>query len=91
MLLSFEGLFGQHVAKKPKMMRQSIENSFENVGSVGGFVPSPVASQMSNMSNPNQIMKMLSGRDQGRRAKTFKVLVYGRICCSVSICFCLLE
>ncbi|PHU07562.1 hypothetical protein BC332_24051 [Capsicum chinense] len=67
------GLFGQHVAKKPKMMRQSIENSFENVGSVGGFVPSPAASQMSNMSNPNQIMKMLSGRDQGRRAKTFKM------------------
>ncbi|XP_055813029.1 chromatin modification-related protein EAF1 B-like isoform X2 [Solanum dulcamara] len=67
------GLFGQHVAKKPKMMRQSLENSFENVGPVGGFVPSPAASQMSNMSNPNKLMRMLSGRDQGRRAKTLKM------------------
>ncbi|XP_049408486.1 chromatin modification-related protein EAF1 B-like isoform X1 [Solanum stenotomum] len=67
------GLFGQHVAKKPKMMRQSIENSFENVGPVGGFVPSPAASQMSNMSNPNKLVRMLSGRDQGRRAKALKM------------------
>nr|XP_025888644.1 chromatin modification-related protein EAF1 B-like isoform X1 [Solanum lycopersicum]XP_025888645.1 chromatin modification-related protein EAF1 B-like isoform X1 [Solanum lycopersicum] len=66
------GLFGQHVAKKPKMMRQSLENSFENVGPVGGFVPSPAASQMSNMSNPNKLVRMLSGRDQGRRAKALK-------------------
>ncbi|XP_060180317.1 chromatin modification-related protein EAF1 B-like isoform X1 [Lycium barbarum] len=67
------GLFGQHIAKKPKMMRQSLENSFENVGPAGGFVPSPAASQMSNMSNPNKLMRMLSGRDQGRRAKTLKM------------------
>lgn len=69
------------------MMRQSLENSFENVGPVGGFVPSPAASQMSNMSNPNKLMRMLSGRDQGRRAKTLKVLVYARICCSVQFAF----
>ncbi|KAJ8558250.1 hypothetical protein K7X08_005016 [Anisodus acutangulus] len=67
------GFFGRHTAKKPKMMRQSLESSFENVGPVGGFVPSPVASQMSNMSNPNKLMRMLSGRDQGRRAKTLKM------------------
>lgn len=79
MALSFEGLFGQHVAKKPKMMRQSLENSFENVGPVGGFVPSPAASQMSNMSNPNKLVRMLSGRDQGRRAKALKVLVCARM------------
>ncbi|MCD9643581.1 hypothetical protein HAX54_031183, partial [Datura stramonium] len=67
------GLFGQHITKKPKMMRQSLENSFENVVPVGGFVPSPAASQMSNMSNPNKLMRMLSGRDQGRRGKTLKM------------------
>ncbi|CAN4093728.1 unnamed protein product [Withania somnifera] len=66
------GLFGQHIAK-PKMMRQSVENSFENVGSAGGFIPSPAASQMSNMSNPNKLMRMLSGRDQGRKAKILKM------------------
>ncbi|KAJ8534575.1 hypothetical protein K7X08_016303 [Anisodus acutangulus] len=67
------GFFGQHIAKKTKMMRQSLENSFENVGPVGGFVSSPAASQMSNMSSPNKLMRMLSGRDQGRRAKTLKM------------------
>ncbi|XP_009621987.1 chromatin modification-related protein EAF1 B-like isoform X1 [Nicotiana tomentosiformis] len=66
------GLVGQHMTKKPKMMRQSLENSFENIGAGGGFVPSPAASQMSNMSNPNKLMRMLSGRDQGRRGKTLK-------------------
>lgn len=66
------------------MMRQSLENSFENIGAGGGFVPSPAASQMSNMSNPNKLMRMLSGRDQGRRAKTLKVLIYARICCFIS-------
>uniref|UniRef100_A0A0V0J0Q1 Putative chromatin modification-related protein EAF1-like n=1 Tax=Solanum chacoense TaxID=4108 RepID=A0A0V0J0Q1_SOLCH len=67
------GLFGQHIAKKPKMLRQSFENSFENNAPIGGSIPSPVASQMSNMSNPNKLMRMLSGRDRNRKAKTLKM------------------
>ncbi|XP_060177044.1 chromatin modification-related protein EAF1 B-like isoform X1 [Lycium barbarum] len=67
------GLFGQHNAKKPKMLRQSLENSFENNAPIGGSIPSPVASQMSNMSNPNKLMRMLSGRDRSRKAKTLKM------------------
>ncbi|XP_060180320.1 chromatin modification-related protein EAF1 A-like [Lycium barbarum] len=57
------------------MMRQSLENSSENFGPVGGFVSSPVASQMSNTSNPNKFMRVLSGRDQGSRANTLKMSV----------------
>lgn len=74
--LHFEGLFGQHNAKKPKMLRQSLENSFENNAPIGGSIPSPVASQMSNMSNPNKLIRMLSGRDRNRKAKTLKVLKF---------------
>lgn len=64
------GLFGQHVMKKPKMMRQSLDNSFDNLTPMAGSIPSPVASQMSNMSNPNKLMKVLVGR---RKAKAVKV------------------
>ncbi|XP_070034083.1 chromatin modification-related protein EAF1 B-like isoform X3 [Nicotiana tomentosiformis] len=67
------GLFGQHNAKKPKMLRQSLENSFENNAPIGGSIPSPVASQMSNMANPNKLIRMLSGRDRSRKAKTLKM------------------
>ncbi|CAN4098570.1 unnamed protein product [Withania somnifera] len=67
------GLFGQHNAKKPKMLRQSFENSFENNVPIGGSIPSPAASQMSNMSNPNKLLRMLSGRDRNRKAKTLKM------------------
>ncbi|KAM7496219.1 hypothetical protein LguiA_020633 [Lonicera macranthoides] len=64
------GLFGQHVMKKPKMMRQSLDNSFDNLTPMAGSIPSPVASQMSNMSNPNKLMKVLVGR---RKAKAVKM------------------
>ncbi|KAJ8527188.1 hypothetical protein K7X08_029665 [Anisodus acutangulus] len=64
------GLFGQHNAK---MLRQSLENPFENNAPIGGSIPSPVASQMSNMSNPNKLMRMLSGKDRSRKAKTLKM------------------
>ncbi|CAN4101316.1 unnamed protein product [Withania somnifera] len=67
------GLFGQHNAKKPKMLSQSLENSFENNVPIGGSISSPVASQMSNMSNPNKLMRMLSGRDRNRKAKALKM------------------
>ncbi|XP_042481011.1 chromatin modification-related protein EAF1 B-like, partial [Macadamia integrifolia] len=66
------GIFGQHAAKKPKMMKQLAETCPENFAPVTGSIPSPVASQMSNMSNPNKLMKMIAGRDRGRKAKAPK-------------------
>lgn len=54
-------------------MRPSQDNSFDNIAPVAGSAPSPVASQMSNMSNPNKLFKMLGGRDRGRKPKVLKV------------------
>ncbi|KAK6940532.1 Helicase/SANT-associated domain [Dillenia turbinata] len=67
------GLFGQHAAKKPKIIKQPPDNSFDNVTPITGSIPSPVASQMSNMSNPNKIMRIIGGRDRGRKPKVPKV------------------
>ncbi|KAL6563464.1 hypothetical protein OROGR_002423 [Orobanche gracilis] len=67
------GLMGQPLAKNLKTMRQSLDSSFENIPPIGGSVPSPVASQMSNMSNPNKFIKMLGGRDRGRKPKGLKM------------------
>ncbi|KAL8058024.1 hypothetical protein ABFX02_04G222200 [Erythranthe guttata] len=67
------GLLGQPVLKKPKLIRQSQDSSFDNIPPSGGSVPSPVASQMSNMSNPNKFIKMLGGRDRGRKSKALKM------------------
>ncbi|RAL43420.1 hypothetical protein DM860_012561 [Cuscuta australis] len=68
------GLYGLQVSKKQKIMRPSMENSFDNASPVGGSIPSPVASQMSNMSNPNKIIKMLTGRDRSRKGRNSKSL-----------------
>ncbi|KAL6500011.1 hypothetical protein OROGR_027921 [Orobanche gracilis] len=68
-----QSLLGRPLAKKPKTMRQSLDCSFENIPPIGGSVPSPVASQMSNMSNPNKFIKMLGGRDRGRKPKGLKM------------------
>ncbi|KAK9282032.1 hypothetical protein L1049_004944 [Liquidambar formosana] len=67
------GLFGQHNAKKPKIVKQSLDNNFDNISPMSGSIPSPVASQMSNMSNPNKFMKMIGGRDRGRKSKALKM------------------
>ncbi|KAJ8899249.1 hypothetical protein K2173_012837 [Erythroxylum novogranatense] len=67
------GLHGQHAAKKPKVMKQSLENSFDNMAPITGSVPSPAASQMSNMSN-HKFMKLI-GRERGKKAKTLKISV----------------
>ncbi|XP_052171275.1 chromatin modification-related protein EAF1 B-like isoform X2 [Diospyros lotus] len=66
------GLFGQHIMKKPKL-RQSVDSSFDNLTPTAGSIPSPVASQMSNMSNPNKFIKILGGRDRGRKVKSPKM------------------
>ena len=68
-----EGLFGQHIMKKPKLMKQLLVNSFDNLTPMAGSITSPVASQMSNMSSPNKLIKILAGRDRERKAKSFKV------------------
>ncbi|KAL1565730.1 chromatin modification-related protein EAF1 B-like isoform X2 [Salvia divinorum] len=67
------GFFGQPVIKKPKIMRLPQDNSFENIAPGAGSAPSPAASQMSNMSNSNKFVKMLSGRDRGRKPKIMKM------------------
>nr|GMD28014.1 chromatin modification-related protein EAF1 B-like isoform X1 [Ipomoea batatas] len=67
------GLFGQHIPKKPKIMRQSLESSFDNISPISGSVPSPAASQMSNMPSSNKFTRMLTGRDLSRKAKSLKM------------------
>ncbi|KAM4070609.1 hypothetical protein ACB094_12G178000 [Castanea mollissima] len=67
------GLYGQPNAKKPKIMKQSLDNTFDNITPMSGSIPSPVASQMSNMSNPNKFIKLIGGRDRGRKAKALKM------------------
>ncbi|XP_059660279.1 chromatin modification-related protein EAF1 B-like isoform X2 [Cornus florida] len=69
------GLFGQQIIKKPKLAKQSLDNSFDNLTPLAGSIPSPVASQMSNMPNPNKFIKLLGGRDRGRKAKATKMPV----------------
>jgi len=69
-----EGLYGQPNAKKPKIMKQSLDNTFDSITPMSGSIPYPVASQMSNMSNPNKFIKLIGGRDRGRKVKALKVL-----------------
>ncbi|XP_017252243.1 chromatin modification-related protein EAF1 B isoform X2 [Daucus carota subsp. sativus] len=66
------GLYGHHIGKKPKLIKQSLDNSIDNVAPVNCSLSSPVASQMSNMPNPNKFIKMLGGRDRGRKMKGLK-------------------
>lgn len=69
-----EGLFGQHIAKKHKIMRSSLDISYDNAGPIGGSAPSPVASQISN---PNRLIRYFGGRDRGgRKNKALKVLPF---------------
>ncbi|KAK7389407.1 hypothetical protein VNO78_24425 [Psophocarpus tetragonolobus] len=67
------GLYGQPNAKKSKLMRQSLDNPLDNIVPMTNSIPSPAASQMSNMSNPNKFIKIISGRDRGRKAKAPKI------------------
>ncbi|XP_056170193.1 chromatin modification-related protein EAF1 B-like isoform X3 [Syzygium oleosum] len=60
-------------AKKPKMIKQSPDNTFDNITSVTGSIPSPVASQMSNMSTPNKLVNSTNGHDRSTKVKGFKM------------------
>ncbi|XP_058756979.1 chromatin modification-related protein EAF1 B-like isoform X4 [Vicia villosa] len=65
------GLYGQHNVKKQKMTKQSLE-TFDNISPINNSIPSPAASQMSNMSNPNKFIRIINGRDRGRKGKPQK-------------------
>ncbi|PPD72097.1 hypothetical protein GOBAR_DD31004 [Gossypium barbadense] len=59
------GLFGQHNAKKLKIMKQQLDNTFDITSN--GSIPSPVGSQMSNMSNSSKIIRLMHGSDKSRK------------------------
>ncbi|XP_044504174.1 chromatin modification-related protein EAF1 B-like isoform X2 [Mangifera indica] len=67
------GLYGQHNAKRLKIMKQPLDTTFDNMTPMGGLIPSPATSQMSNMSNPTKFIKFIGGRDRGRKAKVLKI------------------
>ncbi|KAF3435970.1 hypothetical protein FNV43_RR23062 [Rhamnella rubrinervis] len=66
------GLYIQHSAKKPKIFKQSLDNTFDNITTMTGSIPSPVASQ-NNMSNTSKFIKLIGGRDRGRKTKSLKI------------------
>lgn len=53
--------------------QQPHDSSFDDILPIGGSVTSPAASQMSNMSNSNKIIKVIVARDRGRKPKAMKV------------------
>ncbi|KAF2549850.1 hypothetical protein F2Q68_00034631 [Brassica cretica] len=65
------GIYGPH-AKKQKTTKQLVENNFDGAIALTGSIPSPAASQMSNMSNPNKSIKFIGGRDRARKIKGLK-------------------
>ncbi|KAG2297955.1 hypothetical protein Bca52824_034427 [Brassica carinata] len=66
------GMYGPH-AKKQKTTKQLVENNFDGAMGLTGSIPSPAASQMSNMSNPNKSIKFIGGRDRARKIKGLKI------------------
>ncbi|KHF97607.1 Helicase SRCAP [Gossypium arboreum] len=67
----FLGLYGQHNAKKLKIMKHQPDSAYDITPN--GSIPSPVGSQMSNMPNPSKIIRLIHGSDKGRKAKTPKM------------------
>ncbi|XP_031480917.1 chromatin modification-related protein EAF1 B-like isoform X2 [Nymphaea colorata] len=66
-------LHGQHAAKRPKISKQLTDTSPEAATPLTGSIPSPAASQMSNIANPNKLMRMIANRDRGRKNKVLKI------------------
>ncbi|CAN7012010.1 hypothetical protein IGI04_012289 [Brassica rapa subsp. trilocularis] len=66
------GLYGHH-AKKQKTTKQLVENNFDGAMGLTGSIPSPAASQMSNMSNSNKSIKFIASRDRARKIKGLKI------------------
>ncbi|XP_019413028.1 PREDICTED: chromatin modification-related protein EAF1 B-like isoform X2 [Lupinus angustifolius] len=69
------GLYGQHNPKKLKTVKQSLDNTSDNIAPITNSIPPPAASQMSNTSNPSKLIRIFSGRDRGRKVKGPKVLL----------------
>ncbi|XP_075493581.1 LOW QUALITY PROTEIN: chromatin modification-related protein EAF1 B-like [Primulina tabacum] len=67
-----EGFLVQPMMKMLKM-QQPHNSSFDDILPVGGSVTSPVASQMSNMSNSNKIIKVIVAHDRARKPKAMKM------------------
>ncbi|XP_073311417.1 chromatin modification-related protein EAF1 A-like isoform X2 [Primulina huaijiensis] len=65
------GVLDQPMTKK--ILQPLQDGSFDNTSTVAGHLPSPLASQMSNMYHPNKFHKMLGGRERGRKAKVLKM------------------
>jgi len=67
-----------------------LDNPLDNIVPLTNSIPSPAASQMSNLSTPNKFIKIISGRDRGRKAKSLKVnfLYEFRCSCTGNFCIC---
>ncbi|XP_020573993.1 chromatin modification-related protein EAF1 B-like isoform X2 [Phalaenopsis equestris] len=65
------GFYGQNISKKLKLSKRA--ESPETMTPAGRSMPSPVASQMSNMSNSNKLIRIISNRDKGRKSKALKI------------------
>ncbi|XP_065874021.1 chromatin modification-related protein EAF1 B-like isoform X2 [Euphorbia lathyris] len=66
-------LYGQHPAKKLKLMKQSMDGTLDNMAPMMGSIPSPAASQMSNMPSTSKMVKIVGNKDKGRKPKSLKV------------------
>ncbi|CAN6448953.1 unnamed protein product [Victoria cruziana] len=66
-------LHGQHAAKRQKISKQLTDTSAEAATPLTGSIHSPAASQMSNIANPNKLMRMIANRDRGRKNKVLKI------------------
>ncbi|CAN8268555.1 unnamed protein product [Cochlearia groenlandica] len=67
------GIYGPPSAKKQKTTKKLVENNLDGAIPLTGTIPSPAASQMSNMSNPNKSIKFIGGRERGRKIKGLKI------------------
>ncbi|KAK4781960.1 hypothetical protein SAY86_016062 [Trapa natans] len=67
------GLYAHQNAKKPKIMKHSLFNTCDNITLLSGSIPCPTASQFSNMSGHNKLMRYVGGRERSRKAKALKV------------------
>ncbi|WCJ38058.1 Helicase/SANT-associated DNA binding protein [Euphorbia peplus] len=66
-------LYGQHPPKKLKIVKQSMDGTLDNMTPMMGSIPSPAASQMSNMPSTSKLVKITSNKDRGRKPKSSKV------------------
>lgn len=57
-------------------MKQSLDDTYDNVMSLSGSVPCPMSSQINNMSNQNKLMRYIGGHDRSRKAKALKVSLW---------------